>query len=156
MVTNKTDVVRFQRFAHHRRIWCNVIAWTPDYFKEFFLAWSHIVRAPAGVCIWKHRPMSGRAPYDGVVRSAGPRTLPGRFYTNFHVQWWIHLYRNSPSFLQRNRLWNKKDWGWLWQWWWWKPHLLKTAKKSKHLFVACKLSSAAQAKFTFLYLCFWS
>jgi len=27
-------------------------------------------------------------------RSTGHRTVPGRFYTNFHVQWWIyvHLY----------------------------------------------------------------
>jgi len=36
-------------------------------FKKINLAWSHIERAPAGVCIWKHRPMPDRAPY-GVVR----------------------------------------------------------------------------------------
>jgi len=29
-----------------------IIARAPDDFKHVFLAWSHIVRAPAGVCIW--------------------------------------------------------------------------------------------------------
>jgi len=39
---------------------------TGRFLKKF--SWvSHIVRAPAGVCIWKHRPMLGQAPY-GVVR----------------------------------------------------------------------------------------
>ena len=37
-------------------------------------------------------------------RSTGHRTVPGRFYTNFHVQWWIYVYQNSPSNLQRNSL----------------------------------------------------
>jgi len=37
-------------------------------------------------------------------RSTGHRTVPGRFYTNFHVQWWIYVYQNSPSYLQRNNL----------------------------------------------------
>ena len=37
-------------------------------------------------------------------RSAGHRTVPGRFYAIFQMQWWIHLYQNLPSFLQRNRL----------------------------------------------------
>jgi len=39
----------------------------------------------------------------GVVRDQ-PDTVPGRFYTNFHVQWWIYVYQNSPSYLQRNSL----------------------------------------------------
>ena len=37
-------------------------------------------------------------------RSAGHRTVPGRFYTNLYVRWWIHFYQNSPLFLKRNRL----------------------------------------------------
>jgi len=41
-------------------------------------------------------------------RSARHRTVPGRFYANFQVQWWIHLYQNLPLFLQRNRLLNLK------------------------------------------------
>jgi len=31
-------------------------------------------------------------------RSAEHRTVPGQFYTNFYVQWYIHLYQNSPPF----------------------------------------------------------
>ena len=67
-----------------------------------FLTWSHIVQA--AVCLWFYRPMPGRR----CKSSAGHRTMPGQFYTDethFHVQWCIQLYQNSPSFLQRNRLW---------------------------------------------------
>jgi len=92
--------------------------------------------------------MPGRAPCDVVRCPVGvvwdqPDTVrcPADFTRFFHVQWWIHLYQNSPLFLQINRLLIKKDWGWLWQWWWWKPHLLKTAKKIS--------SSAAQNKYIF-------
>jgi len=34
-------------------------------------------------------------------RSTGHRTVPGRFYTNFHVQWWIYVYQNSPSYRKK-------------------------------------------------------
>jgi len=37
-------------------------------------------------------------------RSTGHRTVPGRFYTNFHEQWWIYVYQNSSLYLQRNSL----------------------------------------------------
>ena len=43
----------------------------PDDFSEIYIEWSHIVRAPAGVFICKHRPMPGRAPYDIVRCPAG-------------------------------------------------------------------------------------
>jgi len=46
--------------------------------------------------------MAGRAPYDvrpvpgqRCKRSAGQRTVPGRLYTNFHVQLCIRLYQIS-------------------------------------------------------------
>jgi len=42
------------------------IARAPDDFSEIYIEWSHIVRAPAGVFICKHRPMPDRAPYDVV------------------------------------------------------------------------------------------
>jgi len=52
---------------------------------------------------------------------------------------------------------NKRDWGWLLHWLRWKPHFLKSAKISIALVRFYTLIIiAAQAKYIFLYLCFWS
>jgi len=65
MVTNKTDIIRFQWFAHHRRI-----RQSPGHraiLRNFY--WVVTYRtAPAGVFICKHRLMPGQAPYDVVIR----------------------------------------------------------------------------------------
>jgi len=94
MVTNKTDIVRFQRFAYHRRIW-----WSPGHrtiFMNFHLrglisygrrpasVYENIVRCPAGVVrdqpdtvrLIKHRLVPGQA-------SSGARTDIGRIVKRF-------------------------------------------------------------------------
>jgi len=71
-------------------------------------------------CVVTYRTGAGRRLYiktsadarPGTVRrckrSARHRTVPGQFYANVHVQLWIYLYQNLPSFLQRNRLLKKR------------------------------------------------
>ena len=76
----------------------------------------------------RHRTVPGQR----CKGSAGHCTVPGRFYTNFHMQWWIHLYQNSPPFVQRNRL--LKDWSWLWQWWRRKSTLAQDCKNFNSTF----------------------
>ena len=100
-------------------------------------------------CVVTYRTGAGRRLYmktsadarPGPVRrckrSTGHCTVPGRFYTNCHVQWWIYMYIKIRHHTFKETVCsNKKDWGWLWQWWWWKTHLLKTAKI---LLVRCML-----------------
>ena len=107
MVTNKTDIVRFQWFAHHRQIWQS--PGHRNFIENRNLYWVVTYRTGAGRRLYMQtsadawpgtvwcRTVSGRR----CKRSAGHRTVPSRFYTNFHVQWWIHLYQNLPSFLQK-------------------------------------------------------
>ena len=108
MVTNKTDIVRFQRFAHHRPI--DNSPGNGRFLRIFSCVVTY--RTGAGRCLYMWTSADARpgtvrcrtAPGRRCKRSAGNRTVPGRFNTIFHVQLWIHLYQNLSSFLQRNRL----------------------------------------------------
>jgi len=76
---------------------------TRRFFKNFLMR-GHISygRRPASYMITLADARRGTV--RRCKRSAGHRTVPGRFYANFQVQWWIHLYQNLSLFLQRNRL----------------------------------------------------
>jgi len=63
IVTNKTAAVRFQRFANHRRIWESPGHRT---ILDIFFCVVTNCTGPAGVCIWQHRVMPGRAPYGAL------------------------------------------------------------------------------------------
>ena len=43
-------------------------------------------------------------PCRRYIRSAGHRTVPGRFYTNFHVKNCIHLHKKSPIFYKKKHV----------------------------------------------------
>ena len=84
MVTNKTDIVRFQRFAHHRRIWQS-----PGH---------QTISKNVLLCGHKSHWRRSTSVYDDIGRcQAGHRTMshctvPGRFYTDktyFYVQLWL-------------------------------------------------------------------
>jgi len=80
MDTNKTDIVRFHRFAHHRRIW-----YSPGHrtiFKNFLLR-GHISygRRPASYMIASADARPGTVRRCKIL--AGQRTVPGRFYAIF-------------------------------------------------------------------------
>jgi len=69
MVTNKTDIVRLQQFAHHRRI--SLLAWAPDDFKEFLCIVTYCTGA--GRRLYNYDNI-GRCPDGHRTMSYGART----------------------------------------------------------------------------------
>jgi len=77
-------------------------------FLRISLAWSHIVPAPSGVCIWKHRPVPGRAPYDivrcpdGVVKDQ-PDTVRCRPILHEFSRAFIHTFISNLAIIPKKK-----------------------------------------------------